>query len=64
MAVKDTLKNILSLVIAVLVAYFLIKILFGLLGFIIKGLLYIIFMIVVAIFALPLYTFLKNKVFK
>jgi len=64
MAAKDTLKSILSITIALVVAYFIIKILFGLLGFILKGLLFIIFIVVVAIFALPIYAFLKNKVFK
>jgi hypothetical protein len=64
MAAKGTLKSILSFTIAIVVAYFIIKILFGLLGFILKGLFFIIFIVIVAIFALPIYAFLKNKVFK
>jgi hypothetical protein len=64
MAQKGTLKSILSIGLAVVIAYVLVKIFFYLLGFLLKGILFLLFIIAIAIIALPIYTILKKKVFK
>ncbi len=64
MAQKGTLKSILSVGLAVVIAYILVKIFFYFLGFLLKGILFLLFIIAIAIIALPIYTILKKKVFK
>lgn len=64
MAQKGTLKSIFSFALAVLLAYLLLKLLFAIIGFVLKGLLFIIFIVAIVIIAIPIYTILKKKVFK
>lgn len=64
MAQKDTLKSILSIALAVLIAYLLVKLFFAIIGFVFKGILFLLFVIAIAIIALPIYAILKKKVFK
>ena len=60
---KESIKNILSIVIALFLAYLLLKLLFLLLGFVLKALGYVLLMLLVAIIAIPIYYVLKKKVF-
>lgn len=64
MAQKGTLKSIFSIALAVIIAYLLVKLLFALIGLVFQGILFLLFIIAIAIIALPINAILKKKVFK
>lgn len=64
MAQKGTLKSILSIALAISIAYLIVKLLFALIGLVFKGILFLLFIIAIAIIATPIYVILTKKVFK
>ena len=64
MSSKQTFKNVIAIIIAIVVSYLLIKVLFTLLGWAIKATISLIFIIAIVLLAVPVYAFIKAKIFK
>lgn len=64
MSSKQTFKNVIAIILALIVSYILLKVLVKLIGLALEATIFILFIIAIFLLALPIYAFIKSKFFK